>query len=112
VKGLVGFCPCLDIQDVPPGRPDVLGPERRVRFSPARAVHAGSPPLLVARAGLDQPGLNRTIDLFVEAALRANAPLELVNHPQGRHGFDILDPVPRTIEILERTLAFLSSHLL
>ena len=69
------------------------------------------PPVLVARAGLDHPSLNATIDRFIAAALARNAPLEAMNHPDGRHGFDILDDDPRTREIAARTIEFLRTHL-
>jgi dienelactone hydrolase len=69
------------------------------------------PPLLIARAGRDHPFLNASLDRFVERALASNATLDLLTHPQGRHGFDILDDQPRTREILTRTLDFLKTHL-
>jgi dienelactone hydrolase len=43
------------------------------------------PPVLVVGAGRDHPELNATVDAFVAAALAANRPLELVNHPDGHH---------------------------
>jgi acetyl esterase/lipase len=111
LRGLVGYYPCLDIRDVPPGQRDLLGPDIRKRFSSVLSVHSGSPAMLLARAGLDQPALNRTIDLFVETALQKNAPLDFLNHSAGRHGFEVLDVVPRSREILERTRVFLAACL-
>jgi len=69
------------------------------------------PPLFVARAGQDNPGLNATIDRFVQEAVARNAPLELMTHPTGRHGFDVLDDDDRSREIIARTLDFLKHHL-
>ncbi len=69
------------------------------------------PPMLVARAGLDSPSLNATIARFVDAALAGGAVLDLLNHPGGRHGFDILDDDERTKQIIRRTIAFLRDHL-
>ena len=40
-------------------------------------------PMLVVRAGRDHPRLNQSIDAFVAEALRQNAPLELINYPEG-----------------------------
>jgi hypothetical protein len=57
------------------------------------------------------PFLNGTIDRFIAAALAHNAPLEALNHPEGRHGFDILDDDPRSREIAARTIEFLGTHL-
>lgn len=43
------------------------------------------------------------LDSFVSRALDSNIPLELMNHPQGRHGFDILDDDTRcSRSLLER----------
>jgi acetyl esterase/lipase len=69
------------------------------------------PPMLVARAGLDSPSLNATIARFVDAALAGGAVLDLLNHPGGRHGFDILDDDERTKQIIRRTIEFLRDHL-
>ena len=65
----------------------------------------------MARAGLDHPSLNATIDRFIAAALARDAPLEAMNHPEGRHGFDILDDDLRTRENAARTIEFLRTHL-
>jgi dienelactone hydrolase len=68
-------------------------------------------PIFVARAGLDQPMINDTIDLFVQEALAGNAILDVMNHPAGRHGFDILDDDERSREIIARAVAFVQAHL-
>jgi dienelactone hydrolase len=70
----------------------------------------GGLPMFVARAGLDQPLINQSIDAFVQEALASNAPLELMNHPAGRHGFDILDDDERSREIIARAVAFAQAH--
>lgn len=70
------------------------------------------PPLLIARAGKDNPRLNATIDRFIEEALAKNVALDVMNHPDGQHAFDVLDDDPRSHEIIQRTLAFLRRHLL
>jgi dienelactone hydrolase len=90
VRALVAYYAVLDLQ-VPPG--------------------VTTPPILIARAGLDSPRLNATIDRFVEEALRRNASLTLMTHPEGRHAFDILDDVERSREILRSTLEFLKAQL-
>jgi acetyl esterase/lipase len=83
-------------------------------FSPAANLNAAAAdlPMFIARAGLDAPAINASIDLFVQKALAANAPLELMNHPQGHHGFDILDDDARTREITARAIEFMRMHLL
>jgi len=87
-------------------------------FSPVALVDgpavAGAPlpPMLLARAGLEErPWLNPTIDAFAQAAIAANAELDLLNHPAGRHGFDVLDADERSRDIVARTVAFLRRHL-
>ena len=67
-------------------------------------------PIFIARAGLDQPMINDTIDLFVQEALAGNAMLEVMNHPTGRHGFDILDDDERSRAIIARAVAFAQAH--
>lgn len=69
------------------------------------------PALFVGRAGLDNAPLNASIDAFVQEALRRNASIEVMNHPNGRHGFDILDPDARSREIIARAFEFLKTHL-
>jgi acetyl esterase/lipase len=111
---LVSYYAVLDIQTpAHPSAPDALGPERRRQWSPLHHLASGAriPPLLVARAGQDNPALNATVDAFVQQALARNAPLELLNHPAGRHAFDMLDDDPRSREIVRRTLEFLKEHL-
>lgn len=83
-----------------------------VELSPAAYVRekAGDLPMFIARAGLDQPLINKTIDLFVQEALAGNAQLELMNHAAGRHGFDILDDDERSREIIARAVAFAQVH--
>jgi alpha-beta hydrolase superfamily lysophospholipase len=70
------------------------------------------PPLFLARAGADAfPGLLPAIDAFVAQALAADYPLTLANNPGAPHGFDIEAPTPRTLEVLQGVLGFLSHHL-
>jgi dienelactone hydrolase len=70
----------------------------------------GGLPMFIARAGLDQPLINQSIDAFVQEALAGNVPLELMHHPAGRHGFDILDDDERSREIIARAVAFAQVH--
>jgi acetyl esterase/lipase len=69
------------------------------------------PPIFVGRAGWDSPGLNRGIDKLVLAALGKNAMIEVMSHPAGRHGFDIIDSDERCREIIRHALEFLKVHL-
>jgi acetyl esterase/lipase len=115
LRAVAAFYAALDVQVLPPGQTaDALGPEVRRRFSPVAHLGPGErplPPLLVGRAGLDHPFLNDGIDRFVREALARNAAIDVLNHPEGRHGFDFLDDDPRSREMVARALAFLSARL-
>jgi acetyl esterase/lipase len=65
----------------------------------------------VVRAGQDRPALNRTIDEFVTAAEARGLPVELVDHPDGHHAFDVLDDTDASREAIRQVLAFLREHL-
>lgn len=87
---------------------------RLTEYAPVTYLGRGTTPLaplLVVRAGRDRPGLNWTTDAFVAEALAWNAPLELINYPEGQHAFDVLDDTEASRAILQRTLAFLCQHL-
>jgi acetyl esterase/lipase len=114
LRAVVAYYAALDLQQPPPGADSGLGPELRKAFSPVDAIGAdasSAPPILVARAGLDNPWLNDGIDRFARAAIEGGARLDLLNHPDGRHGFDILDDDKRSRGIIRRTLAFLEESL-
>ncbi|MGB4783086.1 MAG: alpha/beta hydrolase, partial [Candidatus Acidiferrum sp.] len=87
----------------------------RAAASSVEQIHKGGhpfPPIFVGRAGWDSPGLNNTIDKFIAEALAKNAMIEVMNHPTGRHGFDIVDSNDRSREIIRRALEFLRIRLL
>lgn len=69
-------------------------------------------PLFIARAGLDYPELNGTVDRFIAEALAQNISLILMNHPEGHHGFDMRDDNARSHEIIQATLNFMRDHLI
>jgi acetyl esterase/lipase len=84
------------------------------RFSLASALesHPGPvPPLMIARAGRDNALLNAGIDRLVKVALEKNVRLELVNYPDGAHGFDALNDTETSRDIIRRTLGFLAEQL-
>ena len=83
-------------------------------YSPARAVEAAgkaAPPIFVARAGQDMPNLNQALGSFVTSALKGNAPLTLVNYPEGRHAFDALDDRDETRAIMKAAFDFIRLHM-
>lgn len=114
VRALASYYATLDSRVLPAGVSLPLTAEELREMSPAAQLGAGPrplPPMLIARAGKDDPHLNATVETFVKEALAAGLPLELLNHPAGRHGFDILDDDTRSREILARTCEFLKTHL-
>lgn len=69
------------------------------------------PPLFIAKAGLDRPGINDSIDAFVTRAKEFGAPVQLETHPDGRHAFDILDDDDRSREVIQASITFMRAHL-
>lgn len=108
LRCLVAYYALMDVRPMatPEERASFSAMARLTAFSPVAAVNPGSPPILVARAGEDHPDLNATLDAFVQVALTQNRLLEVLTHPHGQHGFDTRDDVPRTREIITRTLEF------
>jgi len=114
LRCLVSYYAILDLQVPPPGHEGDLSEETRKEFSPLFHLTKNAlkiPPIFIARAGLDNPWLNATVDRFVQEAVARNAALELITHPGGHHGFDILDGDARSRAIIQRTLLFLKTHL-
>jgi acetyl esterase/lipase len=114
VRAVVAFYAVLDLGEQPPGAPESISDETRRELSPLHQLETEGgrvAPILVARAGLDHPLLNATIDRFVGRALAVNVSLDLLNHPAGRHGFDILDDDARSREVIARTIDFLRARL-
>jgi dienelactone hydrolase len=63
-------------------------------------------PLLWVRAGLDSQRTNADIARLSALALSQNAPVTILNHPAGRHGFEGRDESAVTRDVIEQTLAF------
>jgi hypothetical protein len=65
-------------------------------------------PMMIVRAGLDRPPLNRDLSALAAAAVNQNAPVTLVNHAAGHHAFEIVDDDDMTREVIDRTIAFVA----
>ncbi|MEV5969512.1 dienelactone hydrolase family protein [Streptomyces sp. NPDC051921] len=74
------------------------------RFRPVDAVGASSPPVVLTRAGLEHPVLQRTVDDFLMAAEKTGAEVDLVDVPHARHGFETLDHTEETREAVDRAV--------
>jgi acetyl esterase/lipase len=81
------------------------------QLSPLAHLRKDAPPTLLAKAGRDNPAINRSIDRYVARARTIGARVELVVQPSGPHGFETTK-TDRTRTVLRRTLAFLRGHLL
>jgi hypothetical protein len=63
-------------------------------------------PVLLIRAGLDRPFVNASIDSLLGRALAQNAPITVINHAGGHHGFDSTDDDVVTRELIDQTVDF------
>ena len=84
------------------------------RFSPTLALGQASgrvPPIFLSKAALDSPLINESINQFAELARAKGAEVTLVEHPKGRHGFDVLDDDDDSRKIIKSALDFMSRHL-
>jgi acetyl esterase/lipase len=75
------------------------------RFQPAEAVGtAGALPVVLTRVGLENPPIAATVETFAAAASAADARLEIIDVPDGQHGFDYLDHTDQSRDAVERAL--------
>ncbi|MBI3450144.1 MAG: hypothetical protein HY049_14670 [Acidobacteria bacterium] len=82
-------------------------------YSPAAYLAAGKgapPPFLVVRADLDDARILETMSRFVDAARAAGGTVEVLDHPRGRPGFDVLADGTAE-EIAAKTIAFIRKKL-
>jgi acetyl esterase/lipase len=114
VRCAVCFYGMLDLRHLRDQIPDTVSDDVLEDFSPICHLREGgeTPPILVARAGRDRPVFNEAIDRFVAEAVARGATVDLLTHPGGQHGFDVLDNDDRSREIVARTLDFMRWHLL
>lgn len=110
----VSFYGPMDLRtDASRTSPDIAK-ELLAEYSPVTHIDrrgSAMPPLLIAKAALDRPAINDSIDAFVENATAVGAPVELEVHEQGRHGFDVIDEGERSRQIIHRTIDYMRAHL-
>lgn len=108
VRCLVADYPWMGI---PPGK---ATDEVVKAFTPASYLNGdyrGSAPMLVVRAGQDDPIINQLTDNFIRDAQAQSAPVEVINYPEGHHGFDVRDDNDKSREIIKKTIEFVEKHL-
>jgi dienelactone hydrolase len=66
-------------------------------------------PVLLVRAGLDSPELNRGLDSLAQRLTLAGAAVTLVTHPSGPHAFDVSDSSDATARVIAATLDFMAA---
>jgi dienelactone hydrolase len=79
-------------------------------FRPIEAVtEATTPPIVLTRAGLEHPAVAADVEQFVTAA--DSARLEVIDVPNGRHGFDMLDHTEESRRAVELAFDSVLAHL-
>jgi acetyl esterase/lipase len=112
IRCLVYYYAVMDLEPLRKERPAITD-EVVKEFSPLNRLRGTSKafaPIFIARAGREEPGLNVAVDRFIQEAMTKNATIDLSNHAEGRHGFDTLEDLERTREIIKRTLEFIKAH--
>ncbi|WP_030202363.1 alpha/beta fold hydrolase [Streptomyces sp. NRRL S-87] len=82
------------------------------RFRPAEAVRrAGNLPIVLTRAGRETAEIDATVEEFLASARDCAAELEVVDVPNGHHGFETLDPTDESRKAIRHALASVLAHL-
>ena len=109
IKCLVNFYGVVDIGRFPDAPKEAAesdyNPIVRLRRDPDKLS-----PMLIARAGKDRAPLNEGIDKFVSEALAKNLNIELIDYPEGQHGFDLYDDNDHSRQIVRRALQFIREN--
>jgi dienelactone hydrolase len=82
------------------------------RFRPAQAVaSAGDLPIVLTQVGLERPPIAATVTAFIDAASACGAHLEIIDVPNGQHGFDALDHTDESRQAVSAALNSVLGHL-
>ncbi|MGW0120598.1 alpha/beta hydrolase [Streptomyces sp. NPDC003327] len=83
------------------------------RFRPVDALGraADAPPVVLTRAGLENPAFDATVRDFLVAAAAHGTDVEVVDVPHGRHGFELLDPTDESREAVTRAMDTVAARL-
>jgi acetyl esterase/lipase len=105
VRCLVSFYGVLDVPDGSDGRTKSLAPIEQLEHI------AVLPPVLIVKAGRDNPWINTTVDRFVSRARDRHFDVQVLDHPQGHHAFDVIDDNDVSRARIKATIEFLRLHL-
>jgi acetyl esterase/lipase len=113
VRCVVSFYGVLDRRPQRAEIPPSISDDEVARLSPVHLMAAGRsvPPMLIGRAGKDNPAINATVDAFVREAKAHNAPVQVIEHATGQHGFDAFDDDDRSREVISAALRFIAEQL-
>jgi dienelactone hydrolase len=73
-------------------------------------LRSDSPPIFVAKAGLDSKDINEAIDALQQRAQELGATVQVVTHARGVHGFDVRNHDARSRAILRQAVAFVRAQ--
>jgi acetyl esterase/lipase len=115
VRCVVSYYGILDLREpAGTGKPPAVPEPAASQLSLAHLLEHSPgpfPPVLIARAALDNARINESVDSFVRVAVARGVDLDLLTLPQGQHGFDVLDDTQRSRQVIARTVAFLRENL-
>ncbi|MDK1474624.1 dienelactone hydrolase family protein [Streptomyces sp. 549] len=82
------------------------------RFHPAASVRdAGRLPIVLTRVGLERPEIAVTVDRFLTAAAECGADVEVIEVPDGQHGFETVNHTEQSRTALEHAVRSVLEHL-
>ncbi|WP_166022807.1 alpha/beta fold hydrolase [Streptomyces chilikensis] len=82
------------------------------RFHPVRELaHAGGLPVVLVRAGRESAEIAATVEEFLAEAGRCGANVEVIDVPDGRHGFETLDPTDEARAAVHRAVGSVLARL-
>jgi dienelactone hydrolase len=73
-------------------------------------LRSDSPPIFVAKAGLDSKDITEAIDALQKRAQELGATVQVVTHARGVHGFDMRNHDARSRAILRQAVAFVRAQ--
>jgi dienelactone hydrolase len=79
--------------------------------SPGEALRPGRP-IVLTRVGRERPEVQATVDGFLANAAAGNVAVEVIDVPDGQHGFDVLDHAPCSGQAVTAAMGAVSEHLL
>ncbi|GAA3846325.1 alpha/beta fold hydrolase [Streptomyces phyllanthi] len=82
------------------------------RFRPSAAVQAaGRLPIVLTRVGLENAEIAATVEEFLAVTKACGAEVEVIDVPDGHHGFDTIDHTEQSRRAVERAMRSVLAHL-